>query len=413
VVGYVPAYRYDNIPRSYYANVDSLIYGFITIDSNGDLLETYNGFDYTQDVEDVLQDVKSTYGLELLVAIGGGGIDPDVFFADVITSSTKRANLIANLIAFCNAHGFDGVDLDYEYPDSGTNEQEDYEVFVKEAQAAFAGAKTGGGDLALTAAVDTYYQVYYPPDTYYVHDRNHVMGYQKDIELFVQDIFELFNAGAPMSTIYPGVIFSAENTASGATITYAGMYDQCDPKPLPHEVHATTIGGETYYFNGIEAVRQKVQIARRLGCGGIMIWEFSQDSGEADASLVKNALEDADADGMIDRWEDRFDSLNLRPDRDPDGDGMLNADESTADTDPTDAASRLAMTGIAPNGNGLEVSWQGGEWAEQILQERDITAPSNTWTDIFTNPVPTAVQENHSLTNSGTSRWYRVRARRP
>ena len=38
---------------------------------------------------------------------------------------------------------------------------------------------------------------------------------------------------------------------------------------------ADTAGG--YYFNGRQTIAEKVRLARRLGLGGVMIWEVGQD----------------------------------------------------------------------------------------------------------------------------------------
>jgi hypothetical protein len=129
--------------------------------------------------------------------------------------------------------------------------------------------------------------------------------------------------------------------------------------------------------------------------------------------LIKNGLEDCDHDGLLDRWEDRFDSLNLRSDQDPDGDGVPNVDESQADTDPTDPDFLLSMTPPTVSTGAMNVRWRGGVWSEQVLEECDLTQPSMDWRAVFTNPVPTAINVSHTLTNGLSAAAYRIRAIRP
>lgn len=281
-------YRND-IPRDLYQHVDTLIYSFIMSDIGGNVVPYYPQVgqnEFTPAVRDFFQGLKNDFGLELLVAIGGGSTPnyANDFYETVIASPTLRTTLINNLISFCQTNGFDGLDIDYEYPEAAI-EQVNYGVFVAEAKTAFA---TAG--LKLTSAVDTYGGVYFPPQTYRDLEASHVMGYNMNSDLMTKDALELFNVGAPMSKIFPGIIYSGTPRVSGSTVRYSeivhgtGAVPQAY-EPLPHENYA----GQ-YDFNGIRSVQQKIQIARQLGCGGVMIWDLPMDTGDPQYSLTINAL---------------------------------------------------------------------------------------------------------------------------
>lgn len=75
---------------------------------------------------------------------------------------------------------------------------------------------------------------------------------------------------------------------------------------------------------------------------------------------------------------------------DPDSDGFSNLDEYTADTDPTNSASHLRITGISFVPAGVALHWQGGIQATQYLQSTFDLSAAASWTDIFTNLPPTA-----------------------
>jgi hypothetical protein len=93
---------------------------------------------------------------------------------------------------------------------------------------------------------------------------------------------------------------------------------------------------------------------------------------------------------------------------------MNNLAEFLADTDPTNSASRLALTGIAPTPAGWRLSWQGGSAAQQVLQASAAGFPTNTtWVNLFTNLPPTATF--NSFTNPFTTnpaQNFRLRATR-
>lgn len=85
-------------------------------------------------------------GLQTWISIGGWSFtDPGptrTAFSDMTSSSASRQNFINGLRDFMQSYGFDGVDLDWEYPqadDRGgvTRDKENYVSLVKELRAAF------------------------------------------------------------------------------------------------------------------------------------------------------------------------------------------------------------------------------------------------------------------------------------
>jgi hypothetical protein len=108
-------------------------------------------------------------------------------------------------------------------------------------------------------------------------------------------------------------------------------------------------------------------------------------------------------------------SVAVAETNDSDGDGMLAWQEYMADTDPTNQASMLSITGVTRDGNGIRVDWKGGEWARQYVQtRRDLTATGELWTSIRTNAnLPTPIT-NFVIDTEATNSvlFYRVKAER-
>jgi hypothetical protein len=97
---------------------------------------------------------------------------------------------------------------------------------------------------------------------------------------------------------------------------------------------------------------------------------------------------------------------------DPDSDGIDNAQEYLADTNPTNGASHLAIIGLAPQTNGAWVTWTGGTAATQILESRrDLVDPNEDWVAFLTNAPPTA-PTNSTLQPSaaGAGVFFRIKA---
>jgi hypothetical protein len=130
-------------------------------------------------------------------------------------------------------------------------------------------------------------------------------------------------------------------------------------------------------------------------------------------TVQTTANPDSDGDGLPDAWEIQyFGSVSANPNDDPDGDGFRNWQEYVADTNPTNAASYLRITGLSLVPEGLRIEWQGGILATQYLQSL-ADLGTNTWENLFTSSPPTPILG--SFTNApGTNvmQFYRLKATR-
>lgn len=96
---------------------------------------------------------------------------------------------------------------------------------------------------------------------------------------------------------------------------------------------------------------------------------------------------------------------------DPDGDGMNNLMEYQADTDPSDPASRLMVTGLSEQANTVRLIWTGGGGVTQMV-ESCLLLESNQWTAIFTNVPPMATTNSVLCNDPRASGFYRIKAGR-
>jgi T5SS/PEP-CTERM-associated repeat protein len=134
-------------------------------------------------------------------------------------------------------------------------------------------------------------------------------------------------------------------------------------------------------------------------------------------TAVLDPMRDDDGDGMPNGWEQShgLDPLNAADGNvDSDGDGFTNLQEYMAGTDPQDAASAFRITGIAPEGDDLRVTWMMGSGKTNALQAAagDGGYYTNNFADIFTVTNTIGSVTNYLDVGAATNvpgRFYRVR----
>ncbi len=122
---------------------------------------------------------------------------------------------------------------------------------------------------------------------------------------------------------------------------------------------------------------------------------------------VTSATADPDPGQEIRQWRTVID-----PAGDRDRDGMSNAAELAADTDPTRSASRLAIVAVTPTNGTVRVTWEGGTRATQVLERASIGLNGpGPWSSILTNLPPTpALSTAPDPSAAGrTNGMYRIR----
>src|SRR6185436_14946350 len=86
-------------------------------------------------------------GVKVSISVGGWNDGDDSAFVSLAGNSTARTAFVNNIVNFINAHNLDGVDIDWEYPDT-SSESANYTTLMSQ----LASAMHSRGKI-LTAAV--------------------------------------------------------------------------------------------------------------------------------------------------------------------------------------------------------------------------------------------------------------------
>lgn len=226
-----------------------------------------------QDTLQTLLDIKERYGIRIHISVGGFRRSEN--FGPMVTNTQARENFVEKLVEFCSQHSLDGVDLDWEFPETEAEIQR-YIALIKELR-----------ERGLIVSVALYPDEEVDLQLYIAADRIHIMSYDRGArhatyEQAVEDLELFTNSGIPRSKLILGIPFYGRLVTSPYTsFAYSDIQEEHNP---PEDLDEA--GG--IFFNGMETVKRKTCHALEKGYGGVMLWELGQDSKD-ETSLLRTA----------------------------------------------------------------------------------------------------------------------------
>jgi len=127
IVGYYPDYGAEVIPPQdiQFENLTHIVHGFVWPNHDGSLA-MYEGIPASN-----LVALAHQAGVKALLALGGAGDIPTLGFEAIAGDSVKRTTFVNKAVHLADSLGYDGIDLDWEFPDNA-NERSNYTLLVKE-----------------------------------------------------------------------------------------------------------------------------------------------------------------------------------------------------------------------------------------------------------------------------------------
>lgn len=279
-VGYLPYYRTECYETLDYDALTHLCLAFFNPDPSS--LEITHKFDSDAEVADIIN-LAHTNGVKVMASYGGSS--GKTIYTQILPSSTKRSQLVDNMIRHALNNDLDGIDIDIEASKSFTDIWEYYTDFITELR-----QRCDQEGLILTTAVAEWYGGAIESDTLRMFDLVMVMAYD--------------NSGANHSTYEDAVDMCQYFVGRGVSRTKLVM-----GVPFYGYIANTSMEGSTTYkeilaadstaynkdlsngiaYNGIPTIQRKCQYVKNHGYAGIMIWEVGQDTDIRQYSLL-NAI---------------------------------------------------------------------------------------------------------------------------
>jgi len=270
VVGYVtPAANIEAIDFSLLTHIN---YAFLIPRANG----TTRPFGAPNHLRAVVAEAKK-HGVKVLIALGGWGWDTQ--FETLSADPVIRAKLAQRVAEFCATYQLDGVDIDWEYPNSGESAAHFAALTIALRSALPVGALVTAAVLADATDAEGI-----STDAVGHLDFINLMAYDgpkedhSSFSMAEHSIKSWLARGINPEKLVLGVPFYGRPGNA--------MYRTL----LAHD--PATANGDRVLFNGVEqnyngpaTIRRKTEFALQVA-GGIMIWELSQDA-RGDDSLLR------------------------------------------------------------------------------------------------------------------------------
>lgn len=301
VIGYFPNYRsLTDIPDVKFKMCNAVNYAFFSVNSSGTL--TVNNATLASQF---IAKAKAN-GAKAFLSINDGFGDGKTNFKNMASSASGRTNFIKDVMSKVRQFGFDGVDVDWEFPTTSDGSDVTFTALMKQLSdslhtdakyyltAAITAGKYAGGirdaiKNELFPYVDFFNIMAYDDFNTSVPYKHH-----SDYNLAVTCLnYWLNTRGMPPQKCvlgFPAYGRPSGITQSGTVLAYKdiltrGGSSQSDSAVVNH----ATLGNYTIYYNGQPTVKKKAMLAKQ-SANGIMVWEKWHDAMDAN-SLLKAACD--------------------------------------------------------------------------------------------------------------------------
>lgn len=304
VLGYYPAWVKNSFPADKvdFTILTHVIHAFAWPEKDGSIA-VWEGFHYPELVE-----AAHRAGRKISVAFGGWGNCEG--FPPVSADPKLRATFIKNAVDFCEKYGYDGIDLDWEFP-ANPKERDDLTTLVYELRDALdamdrpmlltmaISSGTWSGDhndyAKITEKIDFYNDMTYDfYGTWTDRAGHNAPLYASQESVHASITFLMRRHKIPSEKILMGVPFYGRRfkaaglygpSTGGDGIVYREVVKLMNAGGWKHQWDDVSMvpylqnesGDEIVFYDDPESIRIKTEYAKNNNLRGIMIWSLGSD----------------------------------------------------------------------------------------------------------------------------------------
>ncbi len=301
VVGYFPSYRsVADVPDVKFKMTNVVVYAFFGVNSSGTL--TVNS---PTTLNDVLVKARAN-NAKVFVGINDGSGDGKTNFKNMAATAMGRNNFVKDVMNKVRQYGFDGVDMDWEFPSTSDGTDATFTAMMKElsdslhrdaryylSTAITAGKYAGGYRDAIRNELYPYVD-FFNVMAYDDFSTSAPYRHHSDYGLAQTCLnYWLNTRQMPASKCVLGLPAYGRPsgiTQSGTVLSYRTILGQSG-SPMSDSAVVTSGGFTNYtiYYNGQYTIKRKAKLAKDIA-NGVMMWEKWQDAPDGN-SLLKAACD--------------------------------------------------------------------------------------------------------------------------
>lgn len=296
VIGYIPSYRdVASIPDAKLKMMDVVCYAFASINSS--LIPV---IDQPDKLQSLVTRCKKL-GVKVLLSFNGS----HAYFVSMTSQKATRDKFADLLVGFIKQYNLDGLDNDWEYPKTSDGSSQGNALLMKRlsdychkenklltmaiTSGKYVGSISNGIVNDVFNDVDWFnvmvYDDYSTTQPYIQHSSYSFLQTSYNYWIGTRNLYSSkFVSGMPLYGRPSGI------TMTGTVLGYNLIVSQNANAALD-SASVTTSGHPepfTIYYNGTATIRAKTRFSKEKGLGGVMFWEISMDTNDAN-SLVKAA----------------------------------------------------------------------------------------------------------------------------
>lgn len=277
VVGYFTSWGTPGFEEILHYNyLTHVNYSFLLPTSSGGYTQTFSN---TTQLDRLVQ-LAHNNNVKVLISVGGWNGGDDTAFSAIAASLSLRTTFINNLFSFVTAHNLDGVDIDWEFPDSTGSDN--YTFLMAELS-----SRLKNSGKLLTAAVWGWNSEGVANSVYPYVDYLNLMAYDggtphSTYSMASSSLNFWKNAGLSQEKVILGIPFYGVNSSWDGR-DYSALVAADGNAPYKDEGGSESVSG--YYYNSIQTVKNKTMLAANEG-GGVMIWALNSDTTNGTSLLA-------------------------------------------------------------------------------------------------------------------------------